>query len=603
MPFLIVSAMCGIFSVISKEEKALGELLLQGGKRLSYRGYDSVGCATISGDKIDLRKDVGKIDEVNEQLNFGEMMGTRGVLQLRWATFGTPAKVNAQPHIDCDGDMVGAHNGNVVNTIQLQEQFGSEGHNIRSTNDGEICIHAVEKYYDQGDDMVTAITKAYKDLKGDYALIIYTIKEDALYAIKKGSGLVLGLGDGESYCASDLPSILPLTKKIVRMKDNEIAKLTPDLYELYSAEDGSAIEREPETCEESMEAAQRGGYDHFMLKEIHEQTNTARDLIDLLNSSKYVEPFVSAIKDARELYFVGCGTSYHACMLGSYYFNKLAGRRAIPLLPQQFTEEYGNSLSSDDVVVFVSQSGETKDVMNALHFAKERGYKVLGLLNVLGSTLANLSDIYLPLACGYEISVPATKTFLNQAVMFLYLAMREGGEDTSELSKLPGLIQKTIDETDAQSREVAEHIKGWKELYYLGFGITHPVAKEGALKLKEITYMHCEGIFSSEFKHGPLSAVVKDYPVAFITAPDDAEMMINHINEVTCRDGKALIIAEPDEILAKYATSYVKVPESSQTIFPILATIPAQLISYYASINLGLNPDFPRNLSKTLTVD
>jgi len=595
--------MCGIFGIISREEKVLGPILTESGKRLAYRGYDSVGAAVASGDSIDLRKDVGNVEEVSSKLNFSEMRGNKGIIQLRWATFGAPAQVNAQPHYGWDNHIVGAHNGNIVNTIQLQEQFKQEGREIRSTNDGEICIHAVEKHYEKNKDMVESIREAYKDLKGDYAFLIFKAEENAIYGIKKGSGLVIGLGENENYCSSDLPSILPLTNKIVRVQNGEIIKVSPDSYEIYNAESGERIERDPEICEESMEAAQKGGYEHFMLKEIHEQTNAARDIIDLLNESKYVEPFVSAIKNAREIYFVGCGTSYHACMLGSYYFNKLAQRRAIPSLPQQFTEEYGNSLSPEDVIIFVSQSGETKDVMNALHFAKEKGCKVLGMLNVLGSTLMNISDNYLPLACGYEISVPATKTFLNQVIMFLYLAMRQGEKDVSELSKLPELIQKTIEETDEQSREAAEHIKGWKELYYLGFGITHPIAKEGALKLKEITYMHCEGIFSSEFKHGPLSAVEKDYPVAFITAPDDVDMMINHINEVTCRDGKALIIAEDNEILQKYATSYVKVPKSSQILFPILATIPAQLISYYASKNLKLNPDFPRNLSKTLTVD
>jgi len=595
--------MCGIFGIITSEDKVLGPILTESGKRLAYRGYDSVGAAVTSGDSIDLRKDVGNVEEVSSKLNFSEMRCNKGIIQLRWATFGAPAKNNAQPFLDCDSDIVGAENGNVVNSIQLHEALASEGHNIVSTNDGEICVHMVEKYCKQGNNMLESIRLAYKEMKGDYALIFFNKKEHKLYAIKKGSGLVVAVTENEAYCSSDVPSILPLTNEIIHMEDQDIAILEPGKAEFYNADTGEKVERETQIHTESMEAAQKGCYDHFMLKEIHEQPNAARDLIDLLNESKFVEPFVSAIKNARELYFVGCGTSYHACMLGSYYFNKLAKRRAVPSLPQQFIEEYGNSLTPEDVIVFVSQSGETKDIMNALHFAKEKGCKVLGILNVLGSTLMNISDNYLPLACGYEISVPATKTFLNQAIMFLYLAMRQGEKDVSELSKLPELIQKTIDETDEQSREAAEHIKGWKELYYLGFGITHPIAKEGALKLKEITYMHCEGIFSSEFKHGPLSAVEKDYPVAFITAPEDVDMMINHINEVTCRQGKALIIAEDNEILQKYATSYVKVPKSSQILFPILATIPAQIISYYASKNLNLNPDFPRNLSKTLTVD
>jgi len=595
--------MCGIFGIISKEEKVLGEMLIDGGKRLSYRGYDAVGCATVSGANIDLRKDVGKIGKVSEKLKFAEMKGNRGMIQLRWATFGAPAYMNSQPFIDCDGDIVGAENGNVVNYAQLREQYLAEGHKLRSTNDGEICVHAVEKYYDQGNSMVESIRKAYKDLKGDYALIFLNKKDNKLYAIKKGSSLVVGLNGDESYCSSDIPSILPLTRNIVHLQDGDIVVLEPGKVEIYSAETGSKVEREVVVHKESMDAAKKGGYEHFMLKEIHEQPIVARDLLDLLNESEYVEPFLEEMKKAKQVYFVGCGTSYHACFLGSYYFNKIANVRVIPSLPQQFTEEYGNTLDEDTAIVFVSQSGETKDVLNALNFAKKKNCKILGVLNVLGSTLMNTSNHYLLLACGYEISVPATKTFLNQAILFLYLAMKMAGKDTAELSNLPEMIQKTIDETDEQAKEAAKEIEGWKDLYYLGYGITHPIAKEGALKLKEISYMHCEGIFSSEFKHGPLSAVEKDYPVAFITAPEDVDMMVNHINEVSCRDGKAIIVAEDDPVLKKYADAYVKVPKSGQMLFPILATIPAQLISYYASVSRGINPDFPRNLSKTLTVD
>ena len=595
--------MCGIFGIVTKEEKTLGPILTEAGKRLSYRGYDSVGAAVSSEEDIDLRKDVGNIEDVSTKYNFSEMTGKRGIIQLRWATFGAPAQVNAQPFLDCKKEIVGAENGNVVNSIQLHEILEKEGHTIESTNDGEVCVHMVAKYYRTGNSMLESIRLAYKELKGDYALIFFNKTENKIYAIKKNSGLVVAVTENEAYCSSDIPSILPLTNEIISMEDGDIAVLEPGKAEFYNADTGEKVDRIITIHKENMEIAQKGGYDHFMLKEIHEQPDKARDLIDLLNESKYVEPIVDAINNARELYFVGCGTSYHACMLGSYYFNKLAKRRAIPSLPQQFTEEYGNSLTPEDVVVFVSQSGETKDVLNALNFAKEKGCKVLGIMNVLGSRLMNIADLYLPIACGYEISVPATKTFLNQTIMFLYLAMREGQKDTAKLSELPELIQKTIDETNEQCKELAGHIRGWKELYYLGYGITHPIAKEGALKLKEITYMHCEGIFSSEFKHGPLSAVETDYPVAFITAPDDVDMMINHINEVACRHGKVLLIAEDNDVLQKYAASYVKIPKTNQSLFPILATISAQLVSYYASKNLDLNPDFPRNLSKTLTVD
>jgi glucosamine--fructose-6-phosphate aminotransferase (isomerizing) len=342
-----------------------------------------------------------------------------------------------------------------------------------------------------------------------------------------------------------------------------------------------------------------------MLKEIHEEPTVAGELLHLLNSSRYVDGFLEALNTAggRPVYFVGCGTSYHACLLGAYYFNQIAGRAAVPVLGPQFMEQYGSALGPDDVAVFVSQSGETKDVLNAIKAMRPKGGRVLGVLNVVGSTLAHQSDVYLPLACGYEISVPATKTFVNQAVLFLYLATRLAGRDPAELSALPGLLARTLDATDAAARAVAEYLHRWDDMYYLGYGITHPIALEGALKLKEITYAHCEGIFSSEFKHGPLSAVHDGYPVIFITAPGDEGMLINHVNEVTTRGGRAIAIAAEDPALRANVHDYLVIPEADRFLSPILLTLPAQLISYHMSVARGIDPDFPRNLSKTLTVD
>ncbi len=594
--------MCGIFGLVADRDLDLGRILVEAGRRLAYRGYDSVGCATVTGaGVIDLRKDAGKIDAVEGRLHLSEMRGCRGIVQLRWATFGTPATRNAQPHFDCDGDMVGAHNGNIVNNVQMREAFLAAGHTVRGENDGETCVHAVEQYFDRGEPMVDAIRRAYADLAGDYAFIITHRDENRLYAIKKGSGLVVGIGDGLTCCSSDLPSLLPITRRIVRVQDGELVVLWPGGFELRRVDDGSLIEREPELYEGGMAAAEKGGYAHFMLKEIHEQPRLAGELLRLLDGSPDVPRFADILRRAAPLFLVGCGTSYHACLLGAYYFNRLAGKVAIPLLPQQFTQQYGNSLTSDAVAVFVSQSGETKDVLNAVKFARSRGVTALGLVNVIGSTLTHATDLYLPLACGYEISVPATKTFMNQAILFRYLA--GFGAEAPSLVGLPALLEQTLDGVTAAAERVAQRLLAWDELYYLGYGVTHPIALEGALKLKEITYAHCEGIFSSEFKHGPLSSVRRGYPVTFFTAPDDVEMMINHINEVTCREGAAIAVAEEDDRLRKNVQEYLVIPRAGQLLNPLLATIPAQLVAYHVAAGRGIDPDFPRNLSKTLTVD
>ena len=347
--------MCGIFGIVTDREQVLGPTLIGAAERLTYRGYDSVGAATLSDGKIDLRKDVGKVDAVAAKFDLASMRGSRGIAQLRWATFGEPSQVNAQPHLDSDGDMVGAHNGNVVNNHELRLQFMQEGMLVRSQNDGETCVHAVERYIHRGYDFVDAIRLAYGDLAGDYAFVIGRVNEDCLYAIKNGSGMVVGLGDGFTCISSDLPSILPLTRKIIRVQDGEIVTLWADRVLLRSVKDGKPIERDPELVTESMDAVQRGGFPHFMLKEIHEQSQVARELLHLLDASTDLDSMVEKIRRARRVYYVGCGTSYHAALAGAVYLSQIAGCAVNAVFAPQFTSQYAPAISHDDVGVFVSQ--------------------------------------------------------------------------------------------------------------------------------------------------------------------------------------------------------------------------------------------------------
>lgn len=596
--------MCGIFGIVSKQDKLLGPTLIDAGLRLSYRGYDSVGIATITENGIiDLRKDAGKVTTVAEKFNFKEMVGKRGILQLRWATFGEPSMINSQPHLDSEGLMVGAHNGNVVNNTELRKEFIAEGMIVRSTNDGESCVHAVERFVKQGFSMIDAIRKAYDVLKGDYAFIIGKADDDKLYAFKKGSGLVAGIGDEFTVVSSDLPSILPLTRNVVFMNDGEIIELTDQSFKVYSVSTGNVIDRSIEIVEETMEVAQKGGFDHFMLKEINEQPKVAEELLHLWNDSPSIDVTVTALRNARNIYFVGCGTSFNACVAGAVYFNRLCAKTTIPIAAPQFIAQYDRTIGPEDVGIFVSQSGETKDVLNAVEIARKQGMRIFSLVNVVGSTLTKLSEKWLPLACGYEISVPATKTFTNQLVAFLYLAYKTSDKDINELNHLPDYIQKTIEETKDQVKEVLPHVQDWNNLYCLAYGITYPIALEGALKLKEITYAHCEGMLSTEFKHGPLAAVTKDYPIIFSTIREDIPLIISGINEVTCRGARAIVIGPEDQRLESNAHHTIIISEPTPEFASILAIIPLQLLSYYMSVQRGFDPDFPRNLSKTLTVD
>jgi glucosamine--fructose-6-phosphate aminotransferase (isomerizing) len=606
---------CGIFAITSNKRKNIGEILVECAEKLTYRGYDTVGVATVYKNQIHLRKDKGKFDEVAEKLRLHEMRGSKGIAQLRWATFGAPSKLNAQPHLDCDEDLCAAHNGNILNFLPLREQYTREGHTVRSMNDGEICVHAVERYFDRSKDLVDAIRKGCDDLKGDYAFAVMHKDDDKIYAVKMGSSLFAGIGDGETCVSSDLPSILPVTRKIVNIHDGEMVSLTPETLEIHRISDGTVIERKPYISDADIRVAQKGGYPHFMLKEIHEQVSATRTLFSAIREP-YLSQFIVALAQAERVFFVACGSSYHACIVGSYYFNDLANIVAIPVIGGQFNSLYGESIGEKDVIVCVSQSGETKDVIDVVHHARQHGAKIISIVNVLGSSLTHLSDLYLPIGSGFEISVPATKTYTSQVTLFNFLAAKAGQKkgilktDTVEAmlnqlkTQLPSLIDETISTTTLKARALAPYLSHFSHFYVLGHGLTHGVALEGALKIKEVCYIVADGMYSSEFKHGPLSIVDKGYPIVFSIAPNDAEHIINHLAEVECRGARIIATGEDNPFLRRYVNEedFLIVPKSSQYLSPILQAIPLQLMAYHLATYKNIDPDYPRNISKTLTV-
>jgi glucosamine--fructose-6-phosphate aminotransferase (isomerizing) len=606
---------CGIFAITSNRRNDIGEILVECAEKLTYRGYDTVGVATVYKDQIHLRKDKGKFDEVAAKLRLNEMRGSKGIAQLRWATFGAPSKLNAQPHLDCDKDLCAAHNGNIVNFLPLREQYTQEGHTVRSMNDGEICVHAVERYYDQGGDMVEAIQKGCGDLKGDYAFAAMHKDDDKIYAVKMGSSLFVGIGEEETCVSSDLPSILPVTRQILNIHDGEMVILSPEKVEIRRISDGKLVKRNPYTSDADIRVAQKGGYPHFMLKEIHEQVSIVRTLFSAIREP-YITQFVDTLIEAKRVFFVACGSSYHATVVGSYYFNDLANIAVIPVIGGQFNSLYGDSVGDGDVVVCVSQSGETKDVIDVVHHTRNRNVKILSIVNVLGSTLTHLSDLYLPMGSGFEISVPATKTYTSQVTLFNFLAIQAGRKKqvlnakTSESmlnelkTQLPNLIEETISTTTMKARALAPYLSKFSHFYVLGHGLTHGVALEGALKIKEVCYIVADGMYSSEFKHGPLSIVDEGYPILFTIAPNDSEHIVNHLAEVECRGARIIATGEDHPLLRRYVSEddFLVVPNSSKYLSPILQAIPLQLLAYHLATYKNIDPDYPRNISKTLTV-
>lgn len=604
--------MCGIFGIVFKDYREdLGKILLQAGRKLTYRGYDSVGMAAFDHQAIDLRKDVGEIEGVNKRLRFESLRGSRGIVQLRWATFGPPSERNSQPHFDCTKGIVGAHNGNIINTKELIREFERKGHTFQGENDGEVIVHVVEEGYRERNDLDFAIRKAGTILRGDYAYVIAEKESDKMYCVKKYSSLYLGVGEDFVCCSSDLPSIIQFTNRIVSIYDGEYVEYSWNAYQIKKLDSGRKVERSPNRCLLDVEQAQKGKFPHFMLKEIHEQPEKAQALINFLKESAQAEEFLEEIRKEKRIYLIGSGSSYNACVLGSYYMNKIAGVEAIPVVAGSFKEFLGKADFSRGAYILISQSGETKDVVSVLNYLEEKkARKILAVVNVLGSSLQLRVKHFLPLLSNIEISVPATKTFTNQVIVFLYLSLKLAADNgdgnqalEEEITRLPSLIQETLSSSSEACRQIASLLAKKEYLYYLGYGISYGACLEGALKMKEITYIPCEGMYSSEFKHGPLAIIKEGDWVLFLTTLEDSYMTLSHINEVSCRRGKICTLAPPDEALSLNTDVLIPLPSKNYFISPLLAAIVSQLVAYYVSQEKGINPDQPRNISKTLTVD
>jgi len=606
--------MCGIFGCILKNSD-VAPLIHAALKRLEYRGYDSVGEATVNEGRVHIKKDVGKIDTVHAVLNLDDLPGRVGIGHTRWATHGAPYRVNAHPHMDCSQEVAVVHNGIIENFAELKIELENRGHVFRSKTDTEVIPHLIEEKLKEGLPLVDAVREAANRLDGSYAIAVVSKKEpDTIVCARKESPLVIGVGEDAVYCASDIPAFLPLTNRAVVIENGELVVLNDKGYEIRRLDDWRLVSREPETLDWSPEMAEKQGYPHFMLKEIYEQPLTLRNTLRL--QDQFLELMTEFLDRAGEVFLVAAGTSYHACLAASYMFSKLAFLATHPIIASEFVEQHGRSVNIDSTILFVSQSGETADTLAALEHARLRAATILGLTNVIGSTLTRVARVYVCQQSGPEIGVAATKTFTSQlsvlAQLALRLAKKRGKVSHVEieflekkLQQIPVIAEEILKTQGDKIKQLAEKYHDRQCFFYLGRGISSATALEGRLKLLEIAYVPAIAYPAGESKHGPISLIESGFPVVFVCPKDEThKTIVSNIMEMKARGASIILVMEEgDEELKRLADDVIEVPKGIPEILsPILYVIPLQLFAYYMAIKREQDPDMPRNLAKSVTV-
>jgi glucosamine--fructose-6-phosphate aminotransferase (isomerizing) len=607
--------MCGIFGCALKDGN-VAETIHSALKRLEYRGYDSVGEVTVHEGRLFIKKDAGKIDEVHKKLNLNDLPGNIGIGHTRWATHGAPLQVNAHPHVDCTEQIAVVHNGIIENYALIKKELEDKGHVFRSKTDTEVIVHLIEELIKQRSlALIEAVAEALKMLEGSYAIaVISTMEPNKIVCARNESPLVLGIGENAVYCASDIPAFLPLTSKAVVVEDGELVTITSDGFEIRKIADLSIVKREPEIIDWTPEMAEKQGYPHFMLKEIHEQPLALRNTLRL--QEHYLELMTTFLDRAKEVFLVACGTSYHACLAASYMFSKLAYRATYPIIASEFAEQHGKSANIESTILAVSQSGETADTLAAVEAARHRAATVLGLTNVIGSTLTRVSRVYICQQSGPEIGVAATKTFTAQLCVLVQLALRlakkRGKVSQDEidfleekLERIPDIVERVIVKQEEKIRQLAKKYKDKREFFFLGRGISTATALEGRLKLMEIAYVPAIAYPAGESKHAPISLVEPGFPVVFVCPPDATrKTVIGNIMEMKARGASIIaIIEEGDEEIKSLADDFIEIEKGIPDVLsPIPYVVPLQLFAYYMAVERGYDPDKPRNLAKSVTV-
>lgn len=609
--------MCGIVGYVG-DKKAVN-FLIEGLTKLEYRGYDSAGIAVNCGANIFIEKAVGRLDALKEKLKNREPEGMVGIGHTRWATHGRPSDLNAHPHTDCTGKFVVVHNGIIENYMSLKEDLISRGHKFISETDTEVVPHLLEELYNGN--FLESVQKVLKKIEGSYSLVFMSKDNpDTLICAKQDNPLVVGIGKDENFIASDIPAIISKTRDTYILNDGEIAVVKKDSVKIFNRE-GNSVNKKIFRVTWNAEAAEKGGYEHFMLKEIHEQPKAIRDTMSeriLKDSSAIVMEELhwdkNFLEEINKIYIVACGTAYHAGLVGKFYIEKLARK----LVEVDLASEYRYRdpiVDENTLVIVVSQSGETSDTLAALKESKRLGAKTLAITNVVGSSIAREADHVLYTWAGPEIAVASTKAYTTQLILMfmfaLYMAQIQKtvsperiSELISLLKKIPAQISETLSDVDPIKTFARQY--GFNEdVFYIGRSLDYDVALEGALKLKEISYIHAEAYASGELKHGTLALIVEGVPViALATQKSVYEKTLSNIKEVKARDAIVIgIAAEGDKELEKYLDHVIFVPETDELLIPLLTVVPLQLLAYYAAITRGCDVDKPRNLAKSVTVE
>ena len=609
--------MCGIFGYIGPRNAS--PILIEGLKKLEYRGYDSAGIALIDGNQIKIRRVKGKINALEKSLNDSPLNGNYGISHTRWATHGRPSEENAHPHQDCTGSLVVVHNGIVENYLSLKNTLKEEGHAFRTETDTEVIVHLIEKYF-QGS-LEEAFLQALKELEGAYAVAALSVQDpEKIVVAKKGPPAVIGLGDNEYFVSSDINPLLSHTKKIVFLEDGEMAILEPEGVKFKDFE-GSPLEKRADLITWSPLMVEKGGFKHFMLKEIFEQPQVVRDTLKGRISLDTGKVFMDetglspkVLKDITRVVIIACGTSYHAGLVGKYFIETLA---RIPV-DVEYASEYRYRdfiLDKKDLVVIISQSGETADSLSALRAAKKKSPFSLAICNVVNSSIARETDGVLYTHAGPEIGVAATKTFSAQmaalALLALYLAQIKGEIDEEaslpliqDLQRIPHKAEKILSQAKSIEK-LALNFVSFSHFLYLGRWVSFPIALEGALKLKEISYVHAEAYPGGEMKHGPIALIDDKMPTMAVIPKDKVyEKMLSNISEVKTRIGYVLAVAfEDDEGIKGKVDDIIPIPPVNPLFTPFLTLIPLQLFAYYIAAKRGADVDQPRNLAKSVTVE